>query len=98
MMSDLIRETALGQIIRFLSRRRLLPYPEERPGFQIPYLVPQEPGNGIQGTTRRSSDVTQQFDLEKSEEKGHGSSLGSDLDAPSSKYTIVDWYTAGRNL
>lgn len=29
-------ETPIGQIIYYLSRGRLLNYPEERPGFQIP--------------------------------------------------------------
>lgn len=35
-MLDLIREAPLGQAIRFLSRNKLLQYPEERPGFQLP--------------------------------------------------------------
>jgi DHA1 family multidrug resistance protein-like MFS transporter len=36
-MKELIREAALGQIIRFFSRNRLLKYPEEEEGFQIPF-------------------------------------------------------------
>jgi DHA1 family multidrug resistance protein-like MFS transporter len=36
-MKELIREAALGQIIRFVSRNRLLKYPEEEEGFQIPF-------------------------------------------------------------
>jgi len=36
-MKELIREAALGQIIRFVSGNRLLRYPEEEPSFQIPY-------------------------------------------------------------
>jgi MFS transporter, DHA1 family, multidrug resistance protein len=36
-MKELIREAPLGQIIRFVSRNRLLRYPEEEPGFQIPF-------------------------------------------------------------
>jgi MFS transporter, DHA1 family, multidrug resistance protein len=36
-MKELIREAALGQIIRFVSRNRLLKYPEEVEGFQIPF-------------------------------------------------------------
>lgn len=35
-MADLLRETPLGQMIRYLTRNRLLPYPEERPDFQLP--------------------------------------------------------------
>jgi DHA1 family multidrug resistance protein-like MFS transporter len=36
-MKELIREAALGQIVRFASRNRLLRYPEEEPEFQIPF-------------------------------------------------------------
>jgi DHA1 family multidrug resistance protein-like MFS transporter len=36
-MKELIREAALGQIIRLVSRNRLLKYPEEEEGFQIPF-------------------------------------------------------------
>jgi DHA1 family multidrug resistance protein-like MFS transporter len=35
-MIDLIQETPLGQVIRFLSQKRLLQYPEERDGFKLP--------------------------------------------------------------
>ncbi|KAJ3497047.1 hypothetical protein NLG97_g2202 [Lecanicillium saksenae] len=35
-MLDLIREAPLGQAIRFLSRNKLLQYPEEKPDFQLP--------------------------------------------------------------
>jgi DHA1 family multidrug resistance protein-like MFS transporter len=36
-MTELLRESALGQIIRYFSGNRLLLYPEEVPGFQIPF-------------------------------------------------------------
>lgn len=35
-MRDLIRETAMGHKIRVLDGERLLPYPEELPGFVMP--------------------------------------------------------------
>ncbi|KAF4626668.1 hypothetical protein G7Y89_g11492 [Cudoniella acicularis] len=35
-MSDLIREAPLGQIIRWITRNRVLQYPEELPGFELP--------------------------------------------------------------
>jgi DHA1 family multidrug resistance protein-like MFS transporter len=35
-MYDLIREAPLGQAIRFLSRNKLLQYPEELPDFELP--------------------------------------------------------------
>lgn len=36
-MADLLRESALGQIIRFASRNKMLQYPEEEPNFKIPW-------------------------------------------------------------
>jgi DHA1 family multidrug resistance protein-like MFS transporter len=35
-MKDLIRDSALGQFLRFISRRTVLPYPESVPGFTLP--------------------------------------------------------------
>jgi len=33
---DLIRDTAVGQLLRIVTRNRVLKYPEELPGFQCP--------------------------------------------------------------
>lgn len=35
-MLDIIREAPIGQAIRFISRNRLLRYPEEESAFQLP--------------------------------------------------------------
>ncbi|KAF1990129.1 MFS general substrate transporter [Aulographum hederae CBS 113979] len=35
-MLDIIRDSSLGKVIRFVSQKRLLAYPEERPDFQLP--------------------------------------------------------------
>ncbi|KAL8809569.1 MAG: hypothetical protein Q9223_007907 [Gallowayella weberi] len=35
-MADIIRDAPIGQIIRFVTRNRVLQYPEEKPGFQLP--------------------------------------------------------------
>ncbi|KFY03048.1 hypothetical protein O988_01719 [Pseudogymnoascus sp. VKM F-3808] len=35
-MSDLIREAPLGQLLRWVTKNRLFPYPEELPGFELP--------------------------------------------------------------
>ncbi|KAL7921906.1 MFS general substrate transporter [Trichoderma austrokoningii] len=37
-MLDIIREAPLGQAIRFVSRNKLLQYPEEKPDFKLPDL------------------------------------------------------------
>jgi len=34
-MADIIRESAFGQIVRIVTRNRLLPYPEEDPDFKF---------------------------------------------------------------
>lgn len=36
MATDLIRETAFGQIVRYATGNRVFLYPEEKPGFQCP--------------------------------------------------------------
>lgn len=35
-MSDVIRDAPIGQIIRWITRKRVLRYPEEMPDFQLP--------------------------------------------------------------
>ncbi|KAJ7484680.1 major facilitator superfamily domain-containing protein [Mycena latifolia] len=42
MVQDLIRDSTIGQIINYLSSGRLLPYPEQRPGYVVPrhFLLP----------------------------------------------------------
>ncbi|KAF2716178.1 putative caffeine resistance protein 5 [Polychaeton citri CBS 116435] len=37
-MADIIRDSPLGQLVRYLTRNRVLLYPEERPNFRCPYL------------------------------------------------------------
>ncbi|KAJ7615020.1 major facilitator superfamily domain-containing protein [Mycena polygramma] len=36
MVQDLLRDSTIGQIVNYLSRGRLLPYPEQRPGYVVP--------------------------------------------------------------
>lgn len=44
-MSALLRDSALGQLIRLATKNKVLLYPEERPGFQCPscYSNPENP-------------------------------------------------------
>lgn len=35
-MADIIRDAPIGQLIRFVTRNKVLQYPEEKPGFQLP--------------------------------------------------------------
>lgn len=45
-MSALIRDSALGQLIRLATKNKVLLYPEERPDFQCPYHYTQAAGSG----------------------------------------------------
>ena len=67
-MADLIREAPLGQLLRFITRNRILKYPEEQPGFELPEAYKtalaglSEKTNGrkertSQSQSRRSSDT-----------------------------------------
>jgi DHA1 family multidrug resistance protein-like MFS transporter len=51
MVQDLIRDSTIGQIVNYLSSGRLLPYPEQRPGYVVPkhFLLPS--------SERKNSDV-----------------------------------------
>lgn len=39
-MADLIRDAPIGQLIRYITKNKVLLYPEERPGFQCPAGYP----------------------------------------------------------
>jgi DHA1 family multidrug resistance protein-like MFS transporter len=36
MMRDLLRDSVLGQLLRGITRNRMLQYPEDSPGFTLP--------------------------------------------------------------
>lgn len=40
-MADIFRDTALGVVLRYITRNRVLLYPEEQPNFKIPELWQQ---------------------------------------------------------
>jgi DHA1 family multidrug resistance protein-like MFS transporter len=62
-MKDLIREAPIGQAIRFLSRNKLLQYPEERANFALPiqYATELNRGDGLRPHSslgsKRTSDL-----------------------------------------
>ena len=47
-MSDLIREAPLGQFLRWATGNRILKYPEEMEGFELPesYITALNSGSG----------------------------------------------------
>ncbi len=56
-MLEIIREAALGQLIRFVSGKRLLRYPEEEPGFE-PVFEHAAPPKNIDETTPGSRSLS----------------------------------------
>ncbi|KFY86043.1 hypothetical protein V498_07613, partial [Pseudogymnoascus sp. VKM F-4517 (FW-2822)] len=92
-MSDLFRETAAGRIIRFISRRKLLQHPEERPGFQFQYPTTQSLEKVTSKIEKGSLDAAAIPDLEKSEPKSDSSSA-TDPATPKNEFILVDWYSA----
>lgn len=57
-MADIIREAPLGQIIRWVTSKKFLKYPEEEPGFQCPkcYRDP-ESLDSLPTTEEKNTDV-----------------------------------------
>ena len=67
-MTDIVREAPLGQVIRWISRGRLLRYPEEIEGFKIPWEGFSETSD--QEEKEHESDITPgtNVDVEKAKE------------------------------
>jgi DHA1 family multidrug resistance protein-like MFS transporter len=99
-MADLIREAPLGQILRYLSKNRLFPYPEELPDFEIPAqynTVLNEKGpsaRGLTTTTSRVSKASKSEEVSKKEAEAE-----SNIDTTQSSDSIdADPYTSDLEL
>lgn len=65
-MSALFRDSALGQLIRYATKNKVLLYPEERPDFQCPLSYRRNEGEGPHATsTTATPDETSEQDIEK---------------------------------
>lgn len=65
-MSALFRDSALGQLIRYATKNKVLLYPEERPDFQCPLSYRSNEGEGSQATsTTANPDKTPEHDIKK---------------------------------
>lgn len=72
-MADIIREAPLGQLLRYITGNRILLYPEEQPGFELPeaykqLLNPSEK-HRQESTERHSSEteIPTRTDIERAE-------------------------------
>jgi MFS transporter, DHA1 family, multidrug resistance protein len=95
-MSDLIRETAAGQILRFVTRRKVLRYPEELPGFKFESSSQQSLDEKKFELAVPSSDFADDSDPEKALSDGEdASSASKELKGG---LILVDWYSVGQRL
>ena len=75
-MADLVRESPIGQVIRFVTRNKYLRYPEEIPGFQIPWggvanaPVDEKPAHLSDGSTHGPGGNNIERDAEKDMDVG----------------------------
>ncbi|KAF4455947.1 hypothetical protein F53441_1814 [Fusarium austroafricanum] len=101
---DVVRDAPLGQLIRFVTRNRLLQYPEERPDFELPAAWTQLLNNAdlrdIVGTETPSTIAASQTDQNVTENEDiESKGLGADKpDYLTPKMTndgtiLVDWYS-----
>ncbi|KAL2829524.1 major facilitator superfamily domain-containing protein [Aspergillus cavernicola] len=91
-MIDIFRETAAGQIVRFLSQGKFLQYPEELPGFRFQYPELNRSPLGSENSTLGPSHAS---DPERAQTKIDVSQLAIDsMTTGDNKFVLVDWYTA----
>jgi MFS transporter, DHA1 family, multidrug resistance protein len=74
-MADLIRESPIGQVIRFVTRDKYLRYPEEIAGFQIPWE-----GVASASVKEKSADLSDGSNHER-DEKDSERGMEKDLEA-----------------
>ena len=77
-MREIIREAALGQVIRLVSGNRFFRYPEEEPGFEPVFETAPAPKNSTTGNEKKlqgsqsPSEISEENgapDLEKQQQK-----------------------------
>lgn len=81
-MSALLRDSALGQLIRYATKNKVLLYPEERPDFRCPssYRNNERDGPKAISTTATSNETPEQ-DIEKTSEDKIGTKALAEQDA-----------------
>ncbi|KAB5530388.1 multdrug transfer [Coniochaeta sp. 2T2.1] len=102
-LSAFLRDTPLGQGLRWATNKQVLKFPEERPGFKLP--SPYHNGADIHDTvgetlSRSTSDREQDEERENSAVGPSGDDLQSrlppdietGLSFPASACILVDWY------
>ncbi|KAH8925288.1 MFS general substrate transporter [Atractiella rhizophila] len=71
-MSDLLRESVAGQLIRVISRGRILRYPEEKDGFEVPLRFCLQSNNCSPTTTStKVASASPSFEAATIDEENH---------------------------
>ncbi|CZR50664.1 related to FLR1-Putative H+ antiporter regulated by yAP-1 and involved in multidrug resistance [Phialocephala subalpina] len=103
-MYDIIRDSSFGQILRFFSRNKMLPFSDELPGFELPSPTTEE--KRIEGESEAStvSNFTQRSDesklnLDEELARADNASIARTVSRPvhpvmtSDGVILIDWYT-----
>ncbi|KAF5389030.1 hypothetical protein D9757_005017 [Collybiopsis confluens] len=97
-MLDIIRDSTVGQLVNFFSDGRLLPYPEQKPGFVLSaqFVLPN---SGASSSLSDSDDAKKSKTFEPDEALSREDTFvvgekeaGTKLDAPSDP-RLVGWYS-----
>ena len=74
-MSDLIREAPLGQLLRFITKNKVMRYPEEMPGFELPDAYNTAMNSGASNTDEKQ--VESSRSSSRSSDAGNGAEAGN---------------------
>ncbi len=104
-MGSLFRDTAAGFFIRYMTKNKFLKYPEELPGFKVPYTVDVDTArNSIEKIEKvsptplsASSDSSSAAtDVERAQQDAALQTVGSrvftDTEEVDEGVILVDWY------
>lgn len=103
---DTIRNSTLGQILYHLSHHKILPYPEEQPGFVAPAKYLASNANAVLAEKKRSSLDSQQLEFTIPESSPNSSQASqTDIEKAADNandnnnaglsendFIVVDWY------
>ncbi|KAL5336907.1 MFS general substrate transporter [Aspergillus crustosus] len=97
-MSDLLRETAAGQILRFITGNRLLKYPEELPDFQFQRPKTPSANSSSPPSEKTAIEPNDSTDVEKSladadAEADDGKLSSEAIGNQDDEYISVEWYS-----
>lgn len=94
-MTDLIRDAAIGQFIRFATRNRVLQYPEEKPDFVLPaWYYPEGHEKATPQASTTQLEEPQKEEYETSERGSNNGESSQDNDEQSTEDEISRIKTA----